>query len=66
MTNQKIVPHSMALYDTPSGNANLISFELWGTKFMAISAGPYFKFNSTISFMVNFDPSREKMQAKNR
>ncbi|WP_368655125.1 VOC family protein [Ornithinibacillus sp. 4-3] len=58
------VTHSMVLYDTPSGNADLISFELWGTKFMAISAGPYFKFNSTISFMVNFDPSREKNASK--
>jgi predicted 3-demethylubiquinone-9 3-methyltransferase (glyoxalase superfamily) len=27
---------------------------------MAISAGPEFKFNPSISFIVNFDPSREK------
>jgi predicted 3-demethylubiquinone-9 3-methyltransferase (glyoxalase superfamily) len=27
---------------------------------MAISAGPHFKINPSISFMVNFDPSREK------
>ncbi|WP_203249252.1 VOC family protein [Sporosarcina beigongshangi] len=48
------------LHDTPSGDADLVSFELWGQKFMAISAGPYFKFNPSVSFMVNFDPSREK------
>ncbi len=48
------------LHDTPSGDAHLVSFELLGQKFMAISAGPYFKFNPSVSFMVNFDPSREK------
>ncbi len=48
------------LHDTPSGDANLVSFELWGQNFMAISAGPYFKFNPSISFFVNFDPSRDK------
>ncbi|MEH7226741.1 VOC family protein [Bacillus sp. JJ1566] len=48
------------LHDTPSGDAGLVSFELWGQKFMAISAGPYFKFNPSVSFFVNFDPSREK------
>jgi len=34
----------------------MVSFELWGQKFMAISAGPVFKFNPSISFLVNFDP----------
>lgn len=48
------------LHDTPSGDANLVSFELWGQQFMAISAGPHFKFNPSVSFMVNFYPSREK------
>src|SRR5687768_9643306 len=32
---------------------------------MAISAGPLFKFNPSISFMVNFDPSQDK-EAKTR
>jgi predicted 3-demethylubiquinone-9 3-methyltransferase (glyoxalase superfamily) len=32
---------------------------------MAISAGPLFKFNPSISFMVNFDPSQDK-NAKSR
>lgn len=48
------------LHDTPSGDADLVSFELWGQKFMAINGGPYFKFNPSVSFFVNFDPSREK------
>ncbi|OIK10662.1 VOC family protein [Bacillus sp. MUM 13] len=45
--------------DTPSGDSEMVSFELWGQKFMAISAGPYFKINPSISFTVNFNPSRE-------
>ena len=32
---------------------------------MAISAGPYFTFNPSVSFMVNFDPSREKDAREN-
>jgi predicted 3-demethylubiquinone-9 3-methyltransferase (glyoxalase superfamily) len=48
------------LHDTPSGDSDIVSFELWGQKFMAISAGPMFKFNPSVSFIVNFDPSREK------
>ncbi|MDN3015528.1 VOC family protein [Paenibacillus sp. BSR1-1] len=46
--------------DTPSGDSDIVTFELWGQKFMAISAGPYFKLNPSVSFIVNFDPSREK------
>src|SRR5690625_170875 len=48
------------IYDTPSGDCYQVSFELWGQKFMSISAGSYFKFNPSISFMVNFDPSRDE------
>ena len=48
------------LHDTPSGDADIVSFELANQPFMAISAGPSFKFNPSISFFVNFDPSRDK------
>ncbi|WP_018930533.1 VOC family protein [Gracilibacillus lacisalsi] len=54
------ITNRTVLKETPSGDADLISFELWGHQFMAISAGPYFTFNPSVSFMVNFDPSREK------
>jgi predicted 3-demethylubiquinone-9 3-methyltransferase (glyoxalase superfamily) len=37
------------LTDTPSGNCDLVSFELAGQPFMAISAGPLFKFNPFVS-----------------
>jgi len=50
----------ITLQNTPSGDAELVSFELCGQKFMAINAGPFFTFNPSVSFMVNFDPSREK------
>jgi predicted 3-demethylubiquinone-9 3-methyltransferase (glyoxalase superfamily) len=54
-----IVMSSSTLHDTPSGDADMVSFQLQGFQFMAISAGPYFKFNPSISFFVNFDPSRD-------
>jgi predicted 3-demethylubiquinone-9 3-methyltransferase (glyoxalase superfamily) len=48
------------LHDTPSGDCDVVSFELAGQPFMAISAGPLFKFNPSISFLLNFDPSKDK------
>jgi predicted 3-demethylubiquinone-9 3-methyltransferase (glyoxalase superfamily) len=53
------------LHDTPSGDSDIVSFTLRGQPFMAISAGPLFKFNPSVSFMVNFDPSREKDAREN-
>src|SRR3712207_4648554 len=47
------------LQNTPSGDCDVVSFELWGYAFQAISAGPLFTFNPSISFMVNFDPSQD-------
>ncbi|MEZ4740881.1 MAG: VOC family protein [Bdellovibrionota bacterium] len=44
--------------DTPSGNCDVVSFELWDRQFMAISAGSLFKFNPSISFLVNIDSSQ--------
>ncbi|ACV64557.1 3-demethylubiquinone-9 3-methyltransferase [Desulfofarcimen acetoxidans DSM 771] len=38
--------------NTPSGKAEIVSFELAGQQFEAISAGPFFKFNPSISLMV--------------
>jgi predicted 3-demethylubiquinone-9 3-methyltransferase (glyoxalase superfamily) len=58
------VTNITTLHNTPSGDADVVSFELWGQKFMAISAGPLFKFNPSVSFFVNFDPSREENARK--
>ena len=45
--------------DTPSGDSEIVSFELAGQQFMAISAGPYFKFNPSISLMVACSTAEE-------
>ena len=47
------------VHDTPSGTVDVVSFELLGQEFMAISAGPLFKFNESISFVVNCDSQEE-------
>jgi predicted 3-demethylubiquinone-9 3-methyltransferase (glyoxalase superfamily) len=47
------------LHDTPSGDTDVVSFELFGQPFMAISAGPLFKFNESISFMVYCETQEE-------
>src|SRR5687767_1101015 len=54
------VTNVTTLHDTPSGDTDIVSFEIAGQQFMAISAGPLFKFNPSVSFFVNFDPSRDK------
>lgn len=51
----KLISSSL-LRNTPSGDCDLLSFELWGQEFMAISAGPEFTFNPSVSFIVNYDP----------
>ncbi|MBB6215338.1 putative 3-demethylubiquinone-9 3-methyltransferase (glyoxalase superfamily) [Anaerosolibacter carboniphilus] len=38
--------------DTPSGDTELIDFQLANLRFSAISAGPYFTFNPAVSLMV--------------
>lgn len=47
------VTHTMVLRDTPSGDCDVVSFEVMGQPFMAISAGPLFKLNPSISFFVS-------------
>ena len=44
---------------TPSGDCDVVSFELSGQAFIAISAGPLFKFNESISFVVHCDTQEE-------
>ena len=50
------VTNVTTLRDTPSGDCDVVSFTVWGHDFMAISAGPLFEINPSISFIVNFDP----------
>ena len=56
------VDHVTTLHDTPSppnGDCDIVSFTLAGQPFMAISAGPLFKFNEAISLMVYCDDQAE-------
>jgi predicted 3-demethylubiquinone-9 3-methyltransferase (glyoxalase superfamily) len=53
------VKHTTTLHNTPSGSVDMVSFELAGQAFSAISAGPMFKFNPSISFLVACSTSRE-------
>lgn len=46
------VSNVTTIHNTPSGDCDIVSFELAGQKFMAISAGPYFKLNPAISFLL--------------
>lgn len=50
------ISNTATIRNTPSGDCDMVSFTLWNQEFMAISAGPYFKFNPSVSFIVNFDP----------
>lgn len=53
------ITHTQILKDTPSGDAEFLTFKLAGQEFMAISAGPYFKQNPSISMSVAFDNEDE-------
>lgn len=56
---------SIVLRDTPSGDCELVTFYLNGQDFMAMSAGPFFVINPSISFILNFDPSQDKQAQAN-
>jgi len=45
--------------DTPSGDCDIVAFQLNGQPFMAISAGPLFTFNESISFIVPCETQTE-------
>src|SRR5690348_14568127 len=56
--NSKIT-HASTLRNTPSGDCDMVSFELNGQPFMAISAGPLFKFNEAVSFLIPCESQEE-------
>ena len=53
------IKSTQTLHDTPSGDAVIVSFELDSYPFMAISAGPLFKFNPSVSFTVALKTKEE-------
>ncbi len=59
------IDQTLVLQGTPSGESEVVSFTLGGQPFQAISAGPYFKINPSVSFMVNYDPSFDPRAREN-
>jgi len=53
------VKNTTMLHNTPSGSVDIVNFELLGLEFQAISAGPLFKFNPSISFHVTCKTKEE-------
>jgi predicted 3-demethylubiquinone-9 3-methyltransferase (glyoxalase superfamily) len=56
--NSKI-KSTTTIHDTPSGSADIVTIDLLGQDFTLISAGPFFKFNEAISFMVHCETQDE-------
>lgn len=58
--------HSVTtLANTPSGDTDIVIFDLYGHRFQAISAGPMFTFTPAISFSVLCDTAEEVDQMVN-
>jgi predicted 3-demethylubiquinone-9 3-methyltransferase (glyoxalase superfamily) len=53
------VTNVTTIHDTPSGDTDIVSFELTGQSFMAISAGPLFKFTPAVSFLISCTTKEE-------
>src|SRR5712692_3271798 len=53
------ITNTTTLHNTPSGDCDIVSFELSRQTFMAISAGPLFKFNPSVSFFVCCETKEE-------
>jgi predicted 3-demethylubiquinone-9 3-methyltransferase (glyoxalase superfamily) len=47
------------IHETPSGSVDIVVIELFGQEFTLLSAGPLFKFNEAISFIVHCDTQAE-------
>lgn len=47
------------LSDTPSGDVEMATMEIFGQEFSLMTAGPMFKFNEAISFVINCKDQEE-------
>jgi predicted 3-demethylubiquinone-9 3-methyltransferase (glyoxalase superfamily) len=61
-----VIKNINTIKGTPSGDCDIVSFKMAGEDFMAISAGPYFKLNPSISLFVVFDSEVEIEEAWNK
>ncbi|MEK6983065.1 MAG: VOC family protein [Nanoarchaeota archaeon] len=53
------ITHKSIIKNTPSGDCDVVGFQIMGSNFMSISAGPYFKINPSISFTISCDSEKE-------
>jgi len=53
------IKSSTILSDTPSGTVESVTIDLMGQEFMLLSAGPLFKFNESISFIIRCKTQKE-------
>ncbi len=56
--NSKIMENT-TLHNTPSGTVEIVTIEILGHELQLMSAGPVFKFNEAISFVVTCDTQEE-------
>jgi predicted 3-demethylubiquinone-9 3-methyltransferase (glyoxalase superfamily) len=50
--NNSVIQNTTTLHNTPSGTVDVVTIELLEQDFTLISAGPLFKFNPSVSFLV--------------
>jgi predicted 3-demethylubiquinone-9 3-methyltransferase (glyoxalase superfamily) len=48
-----------SLSDTPSGDVEMASMEIFGQELSLMTAGPMYKFNEAISFVINCKDQKE-------
>ena len=53
------ISNTTTLHNTPSGTVDIVTIELLGQEFTLISAGPQFRFNPSISFLVACETKNE-------
>jgi len=53
------ISDTTTLHNTPSGTVDIVTIELLGQEFTLISAGPQFRFNPSISFLVACETKNE-------
>jgi predicted 3-demethylubiquinone-9 3-methyltransferase (glyoxalase superfamily) len=53
------IKNSTTLHNSPSGTVEIFTIELLGQEFTLIAAGPLFKFNESISFVVHCGTQQE-------
>jgi len=53
------ITDTMVLHNTPSGSVEIVTMDLFGQEIRLMSAGPFVKFNESISFVVNCETQEE-------